>query len=450
MPYFCQSLSFSAQALLFACHRLPAPALLYSGLSGHPREHAADQKRWAVLAFAPTQQRCVRSSIDWNALTADLGQQGFHTQLGLTAPHERFISGWMGYFSYDAGRFTVSGLPNSAITESDTSTTALPYAEFNRYAFSILLDLDSDQCELRAPQAMTESEVANITSQLQQALDASAHVAVEPTSWKPGWDDQRYEQAFDRVQEYINAGDVYQVNLTMPFHSQANLTERNPTELLQHFDAPFSCYFKSDALTLFSVSPERFVKLEEHRIVTSPIKGTAPRGATVEEDEANKQWLASSEKNQAENLMIVDLLRNDLGRSARPGSVSVDKLFDIESHANVHHMVSTISAEVQPTLTPLDAVLNAFPGGSITGAPKKRAMEVIQELEHSQRGLYCGSFGYFSDSGVADFNILIRSIVATEKGAECWGGGGVVKDSTAESEYEEIFNKVQRIMDAPL
>ena len=249
------------------------------------------------------------------------------------------------------------------------------------------------------------------------------------------------------MQNYIVSGDVYQVNLTMPFRCHEDLTAISPAKLLEHFDAPFSCYFRGQSLTLFSVSPERFVKIHQQHMVTSPIKGTSPRGKTASEDLANRQWLADSKKNQAENLMIVDLLRNDLGRSAVTGSVQVEKLFDIESHANVHHMVSTIRAEIKPEISPLEAVLNAFPGGSITGAPKKRAMEIIRELEPDSRGLYCGSFGYFSDQGVADFNILIRSVVATPSGAECWAGGGVVKDSTAAGEYDELFSKVQQLLD---
>ncbi|WP_221795014.1 aminodeoxychorismate synthase component I [Oceanobacter mangrovi] len=472
MPYFRHPLPFTADSLLQACHHLTAPALLYSGASGqHDSDPAGEPQRWAILAFDPVEQQTVRNQAEWQQLTANLRNHAGILSPFEVQPHERFISGWMGYFSYDAGCWSVAGLASaqpsiteqpsyteqSSGTEQPSSTEQLAAASFNRYRFSLLLGLDNNQVELRAPYALAPDDLQAIEQQLEQALtqqqadsNQSPDSPAQPTEWQPAWNPGRYQQAFDQVQQYIDAGDVYQVNLTMPFYTGSNLTSANPAALLQHFDAPFSCYFRNPELTLFSVSPERFIKIEQQQMVTSPIKGTAPRGDTPAEDLANRQWLAASEKNQAENLMIVDLLRNDLGRSAEAGSVKVDKLFDIESHANVHHMVSTISARVKAELTPVDAIVSAFPGGSITGAPKKRAMEIIAELEAGPRGLYCGSFGYFSDQGISDFNILIRSIVATPTGAECWGGGGVVKDSTSESEYDEIFAKVQRLLDGPL
>ncbi len=233
----------------------------------------------------------------------------------------------------------------------------------------------------------------------------------------------------------------------MPFSNTANMRAQSPLPLLQSFNPAFGGYLKTDYLSLFSVSPERFICIDGQRMETRPIKGTVSRGANIEEDEANKAWLAGSEKNQAENLMIVDLLRNDLSRYALPFSVKVEKLFAIETHANVHHMVSTISAVKRPEFSSAEVIVNALPGGSITGAPKKRAMEVIDELEAGARGPYCGVMGFFDDSGFVDFNILIRTVVAKETGAQCWAGGGVVLDSTCEEEWQELHVKVARILE---
>jgi para-aminobenzoate synthetase component 1 len=197
-----------------------------------------------------------------------------------------------------------------------------------------------------------------------------------------------------------------------------------------------------------SVSPERFISIDASGLIEAkPIKGTIKRSASESEDAALINELKNSSKNQAENLMIVDLLRNDLSMSAKAGSVKVDKLFELESHPNVHHLVSTISAELDANTLAKDAITNAFPGGSITGAPKKRAMEIIEELEVQPRSLYCGSFGYFSDSGNADFNILIRSLEFRENTITCWGGGGITVDSDCAEEYEESLTKIRRIME---
>ncbi|MDO6681022.1 anthranilate synthase component I family protein [Oceanobacter sp. 5_MG-2023] len=440
-------LPFSARSLLFCCHQLPGAALLYSGSSGQ-----SHSQRWAVLAWAPSRTLSARSASQWQQLQRTL-ETG---QTPSTNPTDRsdnsgFISGWMGYFSFDACHQTVAGMQPSA---TQSTPAQPPLAEFHYYPHSLLLDFNADTVTLRSPQPLTGQYRHELITQLQQALEQqdthdTALQLQQPDKpdWQARWNAREYEQAFNQVQDYILSGDVYQVNLTMPFRCQNDLTDAAPAGLLEHFDAPFSCYFRSQFLTLFSVSPERFMRIRQRQMTTSPIKGTAPRGKTASEDQANRQWLADSQKNQAENLMIVDLLRNDLGQSARTGSVQVDKLFDIESHANVHHMVSTIQAQLKADISPLQAVLSAFPGGSITGAPKKRALEIIQELEPDSRGLYCGSFGYFSDQGETDFNILIRSVVATTTGAECWAGGGVVKDSTATGEYDELYSKVQALLD---
>lgn len=433
MPVQPLLLPVSARQLLRVCHRLDTPALLYSGSSGAA---AADRRRTRIiLACQPDEMVSARSLDDLNTLIQRLQLPDTDT------PEAIFRSGWLGYFSYDAGELLLK--------LRDVGCGATPLAEFGYYPLSLEICPDTDECWLWNPDACPDNRVQHLLQHLDATL---AHEPTEPesavltTDWQPAWPFERYQQAFDQVQAYLRSGDAYQVNLTMPYYSQQDLRDRNPQALLQQFNAPFAGYFRTPTLTLFSVSPERFIRVEQRQMTTSPIKGTAPRAADAVTDEQNREWLRHSSKNQAENLMIVDLLRNDLGMSAETGTVKVEKLFDIESHANVHHMVSTIVARVLKSLFPIDVIVSALPGGSITGAPKRRAMEIIRELEADRRGLYCGSFGYVDNRGTCDFNILIRSIQAFANGANCWAGGGVVIDSEAASEYQEIKDKIGRLL----
>ncbi|GGY42306.1 aminodeoxychorismate synthase component I [Bacterioplanes sanyensis] len=396
----------------------------------------------AVLAFAP--QRCLQANTAESLL--DMVRQlnadvtGSHKSIGLA--EDRFVSGWAGAFSYDAGQVNpANGLQGAADSQA-------PLAWFGYYPCSVHLQLDSDDAWIYHPDHL---DTAPWREALQQLLQQPPKLqAAKARHWQAGWHLEQYRHAFERIQHYLRAGDCYQTNLTLPFECPDDLTEQSPLPLLQAFDAPHSGYLKTDDFTLFSVSPERFIRIQGQQLDTRPIKGTAPRGATPEEDQALLNELRQCPKNQAENLMIVDLLRNDLSRYATPGSVSVEQLFEPQSHANVHHLVSTIHAELKPDIGHAQAIFAALPGGSITGAPKRRAMEIISELEAGPRGFYCGSMGYFDERGVSDFNILIRTICARKNGAQCWGGGGIVLDSTAESEFQEVLNKVQRILDQPL
>ncbi len=259
-----------------------------------------------------------------------------------------------------------------------------------------------------------------------------------------------YEECFDRVQHYLHAGDCYQVNLAQrftapyrgdPWQAYLHLTRSQP--------APMGCYFSAPNLVCLSVSPERFLSVQRGIITTHPIKGTRPRVTEdPERDRAQLVSLRESEKDRAENLMIVDLLRNDLGLSCVPGSIRVSRLFDIRSFANVHHMVSDIEGALRPEVHPLQALIAAFPGGSITGAPKKRAMEIIAELEPDARSFYCGSAFYCDVTGRMDSNILIRTLLCQDDQIHCWGGGGIVADSTANAEYQETLDKVGHILRA--
>ncbi|MDN5511553.1 aminodeoxychorismate synthase component I [Acinetobacter sp.] len=263
------------------------------------------------------------------------------------------------------------------------------------------------------------------------------------------WSQQQYVTAFKQVQDYIRAGDCYQINLTQEFTAKAQGLLLDTAEAFwQLTDAPYSGYLKIDDFELLSCSPELFIDFEaDRKITTKPIKGTMPRHKDAEQDEQSKQSLIHSKKDQAENVMIVDLLRNDLSVYAETGSVKTPKLFEIESFNQVHHMVSEVTATLREDVNPFHMLMSALPGGSITGAPKIRAMQIIEELEDAPRGAYCGSMGYFNFDGTGSWNILIRSIQKYQDDISVWAGGGITIASDCDAEYQECFDKVSAMLD---
>jgi para-aminobenzoate synthetase component 1 len=275
-------------------------------------------------------------------------------------------------------------------------------------------------------------------------IDGAAEIGLRSTFTHRG-----YLDAVARVREYIIAGDIFQANLSQrfqsaltepPFALYRRLRKRNP--------APFAAYLAFDDLAVLSASPERFLRLDQKRLVeTRPIKGTRPRGLGPMHDAALGRALAESAKDRAENVMIVDLLRNDLSRVCRPGTVRVPELFALEHHPTVHHLVSTVLGELAPGADAVDLIRAAFPGGSITGAPKVRAMEIIAELEPTQRGVYCGSIGYLSATGAMDTSIVIRTYLALGGEVYFQAGGGIVADSDVELEYRETLDKARALIE---
>jgi para-aminobenzoate synthetase component 1 len=256
-----------------------------------------------------------------------------------------------------------------------------------------------------------------------------------------------YRAAFDTIQGYIREGDCYQVNLAQRFSAHCRGNPWAAYQQLRHVNpAPFSAYLNFPQAQILSSSPERFLKVSDGVVETKPIKGTRPRCLQAQEDRQQVEELKASEKDRAENLMIVDLLRNDLGKSCLPGSVRVPRIFDIESYATVHHLVSTVTGTLKPGLHALDLLRGCFPGGSITGAPKIRAMEIIEELEPHRRGAYCGAIGYVGFDGNMDTNVAIRTLVHSEQMIRFWAGGGIVADSDADQEYQECFDKASALL----
>ncbi|MBI2808209.1 MAG: aminodeoxychorismate synthase component I [Planctomycetes bacterium] len=263
------------------------------------------------------------------------------------------------------------------------------------------------------------------------------------------FDKKEYLHTIARAIEYTHAGDCFQVNIAQrlmtpahdaPLDLYAKLRERNP--------APFAGYFDLGDHTLLSASPERFLRVDTREVETRPIKGTRPRGQTPEEDRRLAHELLTSAKDRAENVMIVDLLRNDLGRVCEYGSVRVEALCRLESYQFVHHLVSEVRGRLREGMGPIDLLRAAFPGGSVTGAPKIRAMEIIAELENTARGPYCGSLGWIGFDGGMDTNLLIRTMVYGKGWLHFSVGGGIVADSDPEQEYAETWHKAQGLLRA--
>ncbi len=353
-----------------------------------------------------------------------------------------FAGGLIGYLSYDFGRHL------EQVSHLAVDDLHLPDARFGLYAWALVSDHQVQTSQLVFHPALADSERQRLINVFSQAQSDA------PTTFKlhgpmiPDLSAEAYHQAIIRIQDYIQAGDCYQVNFAQrfrapcigdPWAAYCALREACPT--------PFSGFQSlPDDGAVLSLSPERFVRISERQVETRPIKGTRPRGLTPEEDAANAAELLASPKDRAENLMIVDLLRNDLGRSCRIGSVKVPELFSLESYPNVHHLVSSVTGVLADDKDALDLIAGSFPGGSITGAPKIRAMQIIDELEPTRRGLYCGSLVYLDVRGEMDSSIAIRSLLVKDGQVCCWGGGGIVADSEWQAEYQESLTKVRVLL----
>ncbi|MFI8483204.1 aminodeoxychorismate synthase component I [Pseudomonas sp. NPDC078700] len=353
-----------------------------------------------------------------------------------------FVGGLIGYFGYDFGRRL------EAITDCAVDDLSLSDARVGLYAWALITDH-----QLNTTQLVFHPQVS--LAERSRLIDLFEHTATENwdsfrlnNSFQADISPVRYQQAIEKIQAYIQAGDCYQVNFAQRFQAQY---QGDPWGAYQALRAacptPFSGFLTlPDGAAIISLSPERFMRVNQGRIETRPIKGTRPRGIDPDDDAKQASELLHSAKDRAENLMIVDLLRNDLGRCCEVGSVQVPELFALESYPNVHHLVSAVTGKLAEGKDPLDLIACSFPGGSITGAPKIRAMQIIDELEETRRGLYCGSLFYLDIRGEMDSSITIRSLLAKDGTITCWGGGGIVADSQWQAEYQESLTKVDVLM----
>lgn len=348
-----------------------------------------------------------------------------------------FSGGWIGYLSYATGCAWL-GQPNNH------QPRLAPDIQIGLYDWAVVIDHQQQIATLvGAGQALSTRTHWDALCDLAQPV-----ATLPPLTPYTGrllensLPKTAYTQAFQRIQHYLQAGDSYQINLTRRF--SAHTTEDSWSlyrRLRQLSPAPYGAYLAFPEATICCNSPEQFLQKTADQVCTRPIKGTRARGMTPAEDAQLQAALRNSGKDQAENLMIVDLLRNDLGRVCQPGSIQVPALFQLESYAKVHHLVSTIHGRLQPNKDAIDLLQACLPGGSITGAPKKRAVQIIAELEPVNREMYCGTIFWLGLDGNLDSNISIRTVLHQNNTLYYWAGGGIVADSEADAEYQESLDK---------
>ncbi len=353
-----------------------------------------------------------------------------------------FNGGAMGYFSYDLAR-RLETLPVIAKDEESLAEMAVGI-----YSWAVIVDHNKKQSWL-VSNDVDNNEWENLIKQfdsLPTTIEDDSFAVLDKT--QSNFDKQSYEKAFTKIKHYLKEGDSYQINLAQRFVNSCTGNPWVAYQVLRKINpAPFSGYLNYPDVQVLSSSPERFLKVTNGQVETKPIKGTRPRYQDPKKDAAQKKALVNSQKDRAENVMIVDLLRNDLSKNCQQGTVKVPVLFDVESFATVHHLVSTVTGDLDDGQHALDLLRDCFPGGSITGAPKIRSMEIIEELEPNRRGLYCGAIGYIGFDGNMDTNIVIRTLIHSKNSIRFWAGGGIVYDSVMEDEYQESLDKAAALLD---
>jgi para-aminobenzoate synthetase component 1 len=443
LPYFADS------AALFSVYADTPWAVFLD--SGYPY---SQQGRYDIIAADPictlvTRGETTEITRDNIALTStanpfDLVKQqlsSFPACLEVPSVDLPFNGGAMGYFSYDLAR-RLEKMPVLAEDAEHIAEMAVGI-----YQWAVIVD-HQQQTTVLVGTAANQHQWQALIAQFSQLPAQEKQAEFKITgAIKVNMDKDSYAHAFNRIKQYLREGDCYQVNLTQRFMASCTGNSWAVYRRLREINAaPFSGYLNFPDVQILSSSPERFLKVTGGVVETKPIKGTRPRKQDRTEDQQQISLLESSQKDRAENVMIVDLLRNDIGKTCQSGSVKVPTLFAVESYTTVHHLVSTITGVLAENQQALDLLKSCFPGGSITGAPKIRAMQVIEELEPHRRGVYCGAIGYIGFNGNMDTNIAIRTLVHSADTIRFWAGGGIVNDSVVEEEYQECFDKAAALL----
>jgi para-aminobenzoate synthetase component I len=425
---------------LFGCLRaLPRPVLLHSA------ERTSRQGRFDIMAADPRHWirhagREFRVDGQLEVTTDPLAALRKLLPLDQTQP-DCFHHGFIGYFGFGLQHeaLAVTGLP--------PDPTRLPGLQGGIYTWSVVSDHLTRRTTLYAHD-VGRSYLRDLVHLIEAGSEVdSGELRCARFGSAP---EEAYRAAFDRIQYYLHAGDCYQVNLARHFQATCTSGPGAGWGLYRRLHAlqpgAFAAYMDTPEGEVLSFSPERLLHHRQNLIQTCPIKGTAARDPDPMVDAKLATALVASAKDRAENLMIVDLLRNDLGRVCVPGSIAVRQLFELVSLRNVHHLVSTIEGRSRPDADALECLRALFPGGSVTGAPKRRALQIINELEPVGRSVYCGSIGYLDASGGMDLNIAIRTLVLEPERLHCWGGGAIVAESDCDAELREIDLKIGRLL----
>lgn len=433
-------------------------ALFLDSATAAPGRDTGLHGRWSFIAIDPfeTMSLHVGGAAPFDLLKRKLASLPAIEPDRDTPP---FCGGAAGFFGYGLGR-TLERLPPEeapfAVDDQRLPDMALGFYDavlaFDMVAqrtFAVSSGLPEGKPGKRAARA--EARLAEIATRLKTAAPALQPAPGASRKIISNFSRDAYERAVARVIGYIHAGDIFQANLSQRFETELGDGD-TPYALYLRLraasPAPFASFFNFGTGAIVSSSPERFLSCREGIVETKPIKGTRPRGATPEEDAQLAAELLASEKDHAENVMIVDLLRNDISRVCTDSSVEVEKLCELESFANVHHLVSTVRGRLRPGMSAADLLAACFPGGSVTGAPKRRAMEIIAELEPTARGPYCGAIGWLGADGSMDSAIAIRTIVVAGRRVTFQAGGGIVADSDPAAEYEETLAKALHMREA--
>ena len=351
------------------------------------------------------------------------------------------LSGAIGYISYDICRI-LENIPNNS--KEDFNISDMKFIFYNNI---IIFDLKNNKQYITSLNGIDE-EINLIEYKINEAIYLKEEVVKENSkNFISNFNKEDYKSAITKLKDYIVSGDVYIANMTQRFYTENTEDSFEIYKKLRSINkAPFSAFMNFEDFQIISSSPERFLEINNRKVITRPIKGTRPRGKNKEEDIKNSLELLNSEKDKAELLMVVDLERNDLSKVCKPHSVKVTELFKLETYATVFHLVSTVEGILKDDVSAIKCIKECFPGGSITGTPKIRAMEIIEELEGLKRNIYTGSIGYFDFRGNADFNIAIRTIVKKDNKAYFGVGGGITYDSIEEDEYNETLDKAKALM----
>ena len=351
------------------------------------------------------------------------------------------LGGALGYISYDTLR-VIEKIPNTS--KEDFSLNDM---RFVFYKNIIIFDLINKKQYITSLEG-NEKEIEETIDNIKNAENIKEEKFEEVNKkFISNFKKEEYIEAIKKLKNYIENGDVYIANLTQRFFTETNLSSFEIYKRLRIINkAPFSVFANYEDFQIISSSPERFIEIKNRKVITRPIKGTRPRGHNEEEDLKNSLELLNSEKDKAELLMVVDLERNDLSKVCKPHTLKVTELFKLEKYATVFHLVSTVEGILKDNISSVKCIRECFPGGSITGTPKIRAMEIIEELEGLKRNIYTGAIGYFDFRGNADFNIVIRTIIKKENKAYFGVGGGITYDSIEEDEYNETLDKAKALM----